>query len=64
MIGSPAVLEHLAPEHKELVTRGQAVKRFGEMADLVGTVLFLCSAEASFITGQTFTVDGGFVPRP
>ena len=64
MIGSPAVLEHLAPEHKELVTRGQAVKRFGEMADLVGTVLFLCSAEASFITGQTFTIDGGFVPRP
>ena len=64
MIGSPAVLEHLAPEHQELVTRGQALKRFGAMADLVGTVLFVCSAEASFITGQTFTVDGGFVPRP
>jgi 3-oxoacyl-[acyl-carrier protein] reductase len=64
MIGSPAVLEHLGSEHQDLVTRGQAIKRFGEMGDLVGIVLFLCSAEASFITGQTFTVDGGFVPRP
>ena len=64
MVGSPAVLEHLAPEHKSLVTQGQLVKRFGEMADLVGMALFLCSDEASFITGQTYLVDGGFLPRP
>ncbi len=64
MIGSPAVLAHLAPEHQELVTRGQLIKRFGEVGDLVGMVLFLCSEEASFITGQTFIVDGGFLPRP
>jgi 3-oxoacyl-[acyl-carrier protein] reductase len=64
MIGSPAVLQHLAPEHKDLVSRGQLVKRFGEMADLVGMALFLCSDEASFITGQTYLVDGGFLPRP
>lgn len=64
MIGSPAVLEHLAPQHKELVTSGQFVKRFGEVRDVVGLVLFLCSDEASFITGQTITVDGGFIPRP
>jgi len=64
MIGSPAVLEHLSPEHKDLVRRGQALNHFGEMRDLVGMVLFLCSSQASFITGQTYTVDGGFVPRP
>jgi NAD(P)-dependent dehydrogenase (short-subunit alcohol dehydrogenase family) len=64
MIGSPAVLQHLSPEHKDLVTRGQLVKRFGDMADLVGMALFLCSDEASFITGQTYLVDGGFLPRP
>lgn len=63
MIGSPAVLAHLAPEHKELVTRMQLVKRFGEMQDLVGMTLFLCSDEAAFITGQTFLVDGGAVPQ-
>jgi NAD(P)-dependent dehydrogenase (short-subunit alcohol dehydrogenase family) len=34
------------------------------MSDLVGMALFLCSDEASFITGQTYLVDGGFLPRP
>ena len=64
MIGSDAVLAHLAPEHKDLVIRMQLVKRFGEIGDLVGMALFLCSSEASFITGQTFLVDGGAVPDP
>ena len=27
--------------------------------DLVGTVIFLCSSDSDFITGQTLTVDGG-----
>jgi 3-oxoacyl-[acyl-carrier protein] reductase len=63
MVGSFAVLEHLSPEHKELVIRMQLVKRFGETADLVGMALFLCSEEAAFITGQTFLVDGGAVPQ-
>ena len=63
MVGSDAVLAHLAPEHKDLVIRMQLVKRFGEVGDLVGMVLFLCSSQASFITAQTFLVDGGAVPQ-
>jgi NAD(P)-dependent dehydrogenase (short-subunit alcohol dehydrogenase family) len=63
MVGSDAVLAHLAPEHKDLVIRMQLVKRFGEVGDLVGMALFLCSDDASFITGQTFLVDGGAVPQ-
>jgi NAD(P)-dependent dehydrogenase (short-subunit alcohol dehydrogenase family) len=63
MVGSDAVLAHLAPEHKDLVIRMQLVKRFGEVGDLVGMALFLCSDEAAFVTGQTFLVDGGAVPR-
>jgi len=34
--------------------------RFGEPIDIAGPVLFLTSAAASFITGQTLPADGGF----
>jgi 3-oxoacyl-[acyl-carrier protein] reductase len=33
--------------------------RFGEPEDVAGTVRFLCSDEASFITGAVLLVDGG-----
>ncbi|HKT71910.1 MAG TPA: SDR family oxidoreductase [Steroidobacteraceae bacterium] len=34
--------------------------RHGEPEDIAGATLFLCSAAASWITGQTVCVDGGF----
>ena len=34
------------------------------MDDLANMVLFLCSEEASFVTGQTFVVDGGYTRKP
>ncbi|WP_256011926.1 SDR family oxidoreductase [Desertivirga xinjiangensis] len=36
------------------------MKRFGDISELNGTVQFLCSAAASFITGVILPVDGGF----
>jgi 3-oxoacyl-[acyl-carrier protein] reductase len=36
--------------------------RMGEPADVAGLVVFLASPRASWITGSTFTVDGGIVP--
>jgi NAD(P)-dependent dehydrogenase (short-subunit alcohol dehydrogenase family) len=36
--------------------------RLGEPADVAGIVVFLASPRASWITGSTFTVDGGIVP--
>jgi NAD(P)-dependent dehydrogenase (short-subunit alcohol dehydrogenase family) len=35
------------------------LKRLGNTDDVAGTVAFLCSAEASWITGQTIVIDGG-----
>jgi len=35
--------------------------RFGEPVDVAGPVFFLCSDAASYVTGQTLTVDGGVI---
>ncbi|WP_437608263.1 SDR family NAD(P)-dependent oxidoreductase [Erwinia sp. V71] len=35
--------------------------RFGEMDDLVGAAIFLCSEAARYITGQVIYVDGGYL---
>jgi NAD(P)-dependent dehydrogenase (short-subunit alcohol dehydrogenase family) len=35
------------------------LRRFGTGADIAGIAAFLCSDQASFITGQTVIVDGG-----
>jgi NAD(P)-dependent dehydrogenase (short-subunit alcohol dehydrogenase family) len=39
----------------------RALKREAVPEDLIGTLIFLCSAESDFITGQTIVVDGGSV---
>lgn len=53
-------------ETGELTARGASILahtpmgRFGEPADLVGTLLWLLSPAASFVTGIVVPVDGGF----
>ncbi|HET8930848.1 MAG TPA: SDR family oxidoreductase [Acidimicrobiales bacterium] len=43
---------------------GLPIARMGQPADLVGMALFLCSDEASWITGQIVHVDGGQILKP
>ena len=38
------------------------IGRMGEPADVAGLVVFLASPRASWITGATFSVDGGILP--
>jgi NAD(P)-dependent dehydrogenase (short-subunit alcohol dehydrogenase family) len=63
MVASDAVLARLEDVHKQTVLGGQLIKRWGQADDLIEFVLLLCSGGASFLTGQTVTVDGGFVKR-
>jgi NAD(P)-dependent dehydrogenase (short-subunit alcohol dehydrogenase family) len=48
------------PRGKELLMR-TPMGRFGKTEELVGAAIFLSSDAASFITGQTLVVDGGFL---
>ncbi len=45
----------------DAVVAQQAIKRLEVPEDLVGTIAFLTSDDAAFITGQTIAVDGGLV---
>lgn len=56
----------LEADGQTLTPRGQQIlahtpmRRFGTPADLVGTMLWLLSPAAAFVTGQVIAVDGGF----
>lgn len=50
-------------QHPYFVKRYEAKTPLGRMAtprDLTGIIAFLCSDDASYMTGQNITVDGGF----
>jgi 3-oxoacyl-[acyl-carrier protein] reductase len=63
-VDSPSAMADLpASLLEQFITRNQLIKRQGRMADLVGAVLFFCSSEASFITGETLMIGGGYPLR-
>jgi 3-oxoacyl-[acyl-carrier protein] reductase len=46
-------------EYQRQIVEETPVGRKGRVADVVAAVLFLCSPEASFITGEVLAVNGG-----
>lgn len=51
------------PEALEAAKNHQAMKRIGRPEEVAAVNLWLCSDEASFITGQAMPVDGGALTR-
>ena len=47
------------PEGLKFFEQQYAVRRCGRPVDIANAIVFLCSEEASFITGQALAVDGG-----
>ena len=51
------------PEIKQLLESNSPMNRIAEADEVARAVLFLCSDDASFITGHPLAVDGGWVAR-
>ena len=55
-----ANLLNSTPRGQELLMR-TPMGRFGKTEELIGAAIYLASDSASFVTGQTLAVDGGFL---
>ncbi len=51
----------LTPEARQVLARQVPLERLGLPSDVAGTVAFLASDHASYITGQVLVIDGGMV---
>lgn len=59
--GTQRFLQDMEEKMTGAVVQGQAIKRQLSQDDVAGSVLYLASDDAKFITGQTIAVDGGTV---
>ena len=55
----PVAMDKMKSGISEKLKANVPMKRFADVMEQVNTMLWLCSDEASFITGQTISVDGG-----
>lgn len=60
VIKTPMVdqLQETAPEEVERMVSGRPINRLGRPEEVASAVVWLCSNEASFITGQPLAIDG------
>ncbi|MGN0679741.1 MAG: SDR family oxidoreductase [Oscillospiraceae bacterium] len=51
--------DKLSEEQKNAILAQIAMKRYGTAEEVASTVAFLCSDDASYITGQIIEISGG-----
>lgn len=56
-----AMTDSLPETVRETILKQIPLGRLGQAEDVAGAVVFLCSEESAYITGQVLTVDGGLV---
>lgn len=57
------IAEGQGPELDRMLNTFVPMKRLGRPEEIAAAVLWLCSDAASYITGQSISVDGGYVMR-
>jgi NAD(P)-dependent dehydrogenase (short-subunit alcohol dehydrogenase family) len=57
------VIQHEGRHLEEQIVAREPIGRLGTPEEIAETVVWLCSDAASFVTGHTMTVDGGYVAQ-
>ncbi|WNG43743.1 glucose 1-dehydrogenase [Archangium minus] len=66
LIWTPMVEQMVATGQKEALdamVKGTPMRRHGRPEEIADAVLWLCSSAASYVTGQSISVDGGLLMR-
>lgn len=59
VIKSKMAMQGIRGDMLERMQKATAMRRFGEPREIADTAAYLCSRQASYITGQVLAVDGG-----
>lgn len=59
VVETPTAMTMIREDMQERMKKSVPMRRFAKPSDIANTVCFLCSDQASYITGQVLTVDGG-----